>query len=331
MNNLSQPPPSPSASNEALIDQLFESNERFRTKSALEELRNHCKTTEALKSFELFEGQLLKKLGISMQSLRRTNAPPPWPVEGAGLRTSRTMPLSTSASRSLCPSSSPVSHISNVDAYASKSKALYGHGKLTKSKTTGNLSTFMPTIPKRRNFLPAGPAQVKDPAPTAHRRKGSYFDFLPGSRSKASKRQEESTHVGRSEGERNSDLQAFSSRGAQQRETHQSNIAPKRSPASPDYAKVAAGDMIVNDLSAAALESGHGASPRLQGQHTASSRVELVQVSSGGMEKVIKSRRKAERQFSGDRVKNLLGAGVREVRRMGHRVSGMSWPGSGEE
>jgi hypothetical protein len=54
-------------------------------------------------------------------------------------------------------------------------------------------------------------------------------------------------------------------------------------------------------------------------------------MSSGGKEKVIKSRHKPERQFSGDRVKNLLGAGVREVRKMGRRVSGMSWPGSGED
>lgn len=339
MAELSRPTPSPSETNEKQIDRLFESSEKIRINSALTELRDHCKTAEALKSFEEFEGSLLKRTGMSRQSLRRAL------VTGAnesdkGLSTSRTMPLAVGAPTSPGNASSPMSCMSSVNAEAvltGASKAFYGERNMAKSKTTGNLASLIPAIPKRQHFLNTGPTQQPQPSATqrvSHRIKTSYFDCSPETRAKAMKEREERAARRAAEVLRRSGSQITSMDGPFSRKAS-GKAAVGAKPALPQHvsynSKVSRFDQVGSSLSAGALESGHGLPPPLVAATTMPSRVEVVYMSGGEKEKVIKSRRRAERQFSGERVKSLLGAGVREVKKMGRRVSGMSWPGSGDD
>jgi hypothetical protein len=59
--------------------------------------------------------------------------------------------------------------------------------------------------------------------------------------------------------------------------------------------------------------------------------VDLVKAPGGGKEKVIRSQRRTERQISGEKVKSLFGAGMREVKKIGRRVGSMSWAESSED
>ncbi|KIW68978.1 hypothetical protein PV04_04886 [Phialophora macrospora] len=337
MRELKRSYPSPCESSEKQIDRLFESSEKVRMNSALEELRGHCKTSEALRSFEDFEAPLLKSMGVSRQSLHRAGALAYGAKDaGRGLKPSRTMPLATSVSHTPA-TPSPMTRISSVNAEAvmtRASKMLYGEGNLTKSKTTGNLASLIPTLPKRRHVIIAGPAPTPSTVhQVSHRRKTSYFECSPETRTKALKEREQRAARRVVETHWRSMSQTVSPEEAKNppsfgkvRETaEQSRPQPI-----PYSSQIEAPDEVSYSLSATALESGHGLPPPAPTK-IAPSRVELVSMSSGGKEKVIKSRYKPERQFSGDRVKNLLGAGVREVRKMGRRVSGMSWPGSGED
>ena len=332
MRELNRPTPSPSESSEKRIDHLFESRERVRMNSALTELRDHCKTTEALRTFDKFEDSLLKKLGISRQSLQRAGALAHGKGAEEGLTASRTMP--TNMSNTLGTHPLPMSRVSTVDTEAVLSgacKTLYGEANMAKSKTTGDMASLIPTIPKRQHFL------MPSPKPTisqqgSHQRKTSYLECSPKTRAKAMK-EHQLAACRAAEVHHRATSHAFSPDGSQIQQAHEKTTSTIESarpqPLSYD-SKVGEYDEVSFSSSAAALESGHGRPPPASAM-TAPSRVELVSVSSGGKEKVIKSRLKPERQSSGDRVKNLLGAGVREVKKMGRRVSGMSWPGSGEE
>ncbi|OCT52958.1 hypothetical protein CLCR_09992 [Cladophialophora carrionii] len=335
---LKRPPPSPSETNEKQIDRLFESSEKVRMNSALEELREHCKTTEALRSFEAFEGPLLKSMGISRQSLHRAGALAYGTKEaGRGLTASRTMPLAMTVSHTPGTLSSSMSRISSANAEAAitdASKTFYGEGNLTKSKTTGNLSSLIPIIPKRRHVIITGPAtKANSVQQLSHGRKSSYFECSPETRTKALKEREQHAARRAAEAHQRSTSQVLSPDGPSSRPLSGKGGAPAEQtrPQPISYStRINGSDEVGDSLSATALESGHGLPPPAP-TNVATSRVELVNMASGGKEKVIKSRHKPERQFSGDRVKNFLEAGVREVRKMGRRVSGMSWPGSGED
>ncbi|EXJ60243.1 hypothetical protein A1O7_04395 [Cladophialophora yegresii CBS 114405] len=337
MAELKRPPPSPSETNEKQIDRLFESSEKVRMNSALEELRGHCKTSEALISFEAFEGSLLKSMGISRQSLHRAGAVAyGTKVADRGLTASRTMPLAMAVSHTPVTLSSSMSRISSVNgepAMTDASRTCYGEGNLTKSKTTGNLSSLIPIIPKRRHVIITGPASKQNSVQQiSHRRQSSYFEGSPETRTKALKEREQRAARRAAEAHWRSTSQALSPDGPSSRPPSGKVLEPGEmsQPQLVSYSSSIKGsDELSYSLSATALESGHGRPPPVP-TNVAPSRVELVNMASGGKEKVIKSRHKPERQFSGDRVKTFLEAGVREVRKMGRRVSGMSWPGSGE-
>ena len=338
MKELDRPPPSPAEADEKQNDRLFESSEKIRMNSALTELRDHCKNPEALKSFKAFEGPLLKKLGISRTSLHHAANLAHGREPGRRLTASQTMPLNRSMPDAPGTPSSTVSRISSLNVegvIGGASKSFYGQGNITKSKTTGNLSAFIPTIPKRQHFvIGSPPSNATTSREHDHRRKTSYFDCSPETRARAMKEREQRAARRAAEAHRRSTSNAFSSDGATSHKSS-SKTSSTAEPARPQpisyRSKVGESDEVGFSLSTAALESGHGRPPPPLSVKSTPSRVDLVRVSSGGLEKVIKSRRNPERQFSGDRVKNLLGAGVREVRKMGRRVSGLSWPGSGEE
>ena len=337
MRELNMPMPSPSETSEKQIDRLFESNEKVRMNAALNELRGHCQTNGALKSFEEFECQFLKKAGISRQSLHRAGALANGSKDTEKrLTMSRTMPLAVTASCSPDSTCSPMSRVSSIDTDAwlsGKAKAVYGAGSISKSKTTGNLASLMPTIPKRRYAVTNVTFPKSSVTQPSHTRKLSYLGRSPETSAKALKGREDCAARRAGETHRRSLSQVFSLG------------APKRQPSSrikvtaePNRPKLASYDSHVSETGdsssasrASAFESGHRLEAPASSVRSPPSRVELVNMSGRVQEKLNKSRRRSERQFSGDMVKNLLGAGVREVRKMGRRVSGMSWPGSGEE
>ncbi|OAP65402.1 hypothetical protein AYL99_01374 [Fonsecaea erecta] len=348
MNELNRPPPSPSESTGKKIDRLFENIEKVRMNSVLNELRTHCKTEEALESFEDFENILLRKLGILRQSLRRVGS-----LAFAGKEVERRS--ETSASNGFKPfllnttaspgnASTPTSRISSVNAEAvltEPSKTFYGGGNMAKSKTTGNLASLTPLIPKRQYVIANHSRPKSNTAqPASHRRRTSYFDCSPETRAKAMKEREDRAFRRAAEAHRRSNSQiplmgVVKSRGQSKDPASSSDAVTISGSIPPRFSsscsKVEAAEAVTGSLSAAMLESGHVRPPPIAVSRASPSRVQLVELPGGGKEKVVKSRRKSERQISGERVKTLFGASMREVRRMGRRVSGIGWPGSSDD
>jgi hypothetical protein len=93
-------------------------------------------------------------------------------------------------------------------------------------------------------------------------------------------------------------------------------------------AKFDASEQRLKDSSHKMPKDGHGSSPSVLPITPA--RVRQVSTHDESREKAGKSRRKSERQISGELVKNFFGAGVREVRKMSRRV-GSGIMGSNEE
>ncbi|KIW89380.1 uncharacterized protein Z519_10234 [Cladophialophora bantiana CBS 173.52] len=348
---LNVPPPSPSESSEKKTDRLFDNGERVRMNNALNELREHCKTEEALKSFDDFENALLKKIGISRQSLRRAGS-----LAFAGKGVERKQGISESSGSRLFPlnmsnspgnASTPTSRISSVNADAvppESSKLFYGEGAIAKSKTTGNLAALIPLIPliPKRQYVVASSSLPKSNTvqPLSHRRKTSYFDCSPETRAKAMKEREERASRRAAEAHRRSSshmpvLDVTKSRGQSKDQGSSSRVVKiseaAQSQVNSSTSKIDASGAVADSLSAAMLENGYVPPPPNTMSTDLPSRVELVELSGGGKGKVVKSRRKTERQISGEMVKILFGAGMREAKRMGRRVSGMSWPRSSDE
>ncbi|KIW75279.1 hypothetical protein Z517_12053 [Fonsecaea pedrosoi CBS 271.37] len=348
MKELNRPPQSPAGSTEKKADRLFENSEKVRMNSALNELREHCKTKEALKSFEDFENILLKKLGVSRQSLHRAGS-----LAFAGKEVERRLgmsgsngfkPFSLNMSTSPGHASTPTSRVSSVNAEAvltETSKAFYGEGTMAKSKTTGNLASLIPLIPKRQHVIEGKSLPKSNTVQlTSHRRRTSYFECSPETRAKAMKEREERASRRAAEAHRLSNPQmpsvsVFRSRGRSKDPVPSPMAVQISGSVQPQFfsscCKVDASGEVTDSLSVAMLESGHVRPPPKAANNTLPSRVELVEVPGGGQEKIVKSRRKTERQISGERVKTLFGAGMREVKKMGRRVSGMSWPGSSDD
>ncbi len=338
-------PFSPSSANNKKLDELFDSSEKARIKAALIELRRSCRTPEAFKSFEEFETELLKKTGISRQSLQRagslssdlrnTDATSRWYTRG-GVR-----PVGWNLPRSPRNMSTPTSTISSVKAEAvitGGPTSFYGAGGLAKSKTTGNLASFIPTFP-RWAPLPTATSESKlsNGERSSHKRRTSYFESSPEVRNKAMEEREERA-ARRAAGTHKRSFSGIRSLGLVKSESKSriDSMSPRESVhAEPYYAGTTGGkvdkfDSVSGPLDCAMLESGH-AMPPPPTRNSISPRVDLVKVPGGGKEKVIRSRRRTERQISGDLVKNLFGAGMREVRKMGRRVGSMSWAESSDD
>lgn len=170
------------------IDMLFDARERTRIRLALEELRTCCMTNDALESFERFEVGLLKKLGISHQTLSRdsnslSGVSDPWSMlrmTGSGGRKSGT---TWNVSQPMDSIATPTSRVSSINAEAVMSKysgSFEARSTLAKSKTTGNLASFIPTFTSRQ-LVPyiKTDHQPNSTGPKAHQRRMSYFGRTP--------------------------------------------------------------------------------------------------------------------------------------------------------
>lgn len=313
--------------------------------AALDELRSCCRTPDALSSFETFESKLLKKLGMTRQNLNRASSfaldtrDADWKsrLSRGGRPT-----LTTGWSLSQSPrNASTTSRISNVTAEAvmtGTSKIFYGESGLAKSKTTGNLASLIPAMTKRPTRATADSEPKSDMLEKpSDRRRTSYFECSPETRVRAMKEREDRA-ARRVAETRQRSCSRFPSLGIPKSETHgkirQSSaritVRADEEQSSMPGGKVNTYDAVVESLDCAMLESGHAIPPPATSM-SVPPRVQMVNVPGGGKEKVVKSRRKAERQTSGEMVKTLLGAGVREVKKMGRRVGGINWAGSNEE
>lgn len=339
-------PLSPSDGTNKKLDRAFDNSERMRTFAALTELRECCTTNEAIRGFEDFESQLLKRLGMSRHSLHRAGSVSFGCKDAdrkSRLSISRGLkPLPWTLPRS--PGSGPTiaSRVSSVNAeaimMATSSKAFYGDCNLAKSKTTGNLASLIPSVSKEPQVGEArNRHKTSQVAPSSHRRTTSYFECSADVRIKAIKEREARAARRAAEAHRRSSSGLASLGIGKSSSQNMSQVPPTKNAvvSEPSHSgatlfKVAPFDQVVDTLDCAMLESGHGIPPKAIST-SFTPRVELVKVPGGGKEKVIKSRRKTERQISGELMKNLFGAGMREMKRMGRRVSGMNWPGSSED
>ncbi|EXJ94601.1 hypothetical protein A1O1_02997 [Capronia coronata CBS 617.96] len=324
-------------------EHLLDNREKDRMRTALNELKGSCRTKEAVDSFEDFEIQLLKKFGVSRQTLHRTgnfsvgdiNHDRKEKIPGrAGLK-----PVTGSnAPQSPRNSSATTSRISSVNAEAVmslRSSKFYGNGGFAKSKTTGNLASLLPTIPKKQPVSTSSSATMPSTeVKTSLRRRTSFFDRSPETLNESLKCRKDQAAPRAVEASRRS-TPRFSSFGfpkseSQTRLLSSSRIAvrPEQDRCESKIRKVNAFDSVVGSLDCAMLESGHPLPP-LPTRDTGSPRVHVVKVPGGGREKLVKSRRKVDRQISGEIVRNFLGAGMREVKKMGRRVGG--WGGSSED
>nr|KAK5445478.1 hypothetical protein LTR18_003396 [Exophiala xenobiotica] len=336
-------PPSLLESTNRKLDQMFETAERARIRTSLKELRRCCMTEEALESFEDFEARLLEKLGIQHQSLYRAESSVPSdsgprlkPSGSGGLRPS----MAWSLPRSPGNTSTPTSVVSSINAEAvmtSQPNAFYGEGGMAKSKTTGNLASLIPTIAKRQRVPMVKTDSEPDTSESkSHRRKTSYFEFSAESQAQAMKEREaraarRAAETHRLSGSRVPSIGLVKSE-SRNLESQSLSKAPALAQKARDEifgSKVHKFDPVMRSLDCAMLESGHGLPPTAPTPDAFSTPLEVITVN-GGEEKVIKSRRRRERQLSGEMVKNFFGAGVREVRKMGRRVGAMSL-GSSED
>jgi hypothetical protein len=170
----------------------------------------------------------------------------------------------------------------------------------------------------------------------SHRRKTSYFEFSAEFRTQAMKEREaraarRAAETHRLSGPRVPSLGLVKSE-SRNLESQSLSKAPALAQKARDEifgSKVHKFDPVMRSLDCAMLESGHGLPPTAPTPDAFSTPLEVITVN-GGEEKVIKSRRRRERQLSGEMVKNFFGAGVREVRKMGRRVGAMSL-GSSED
>ncbi|KAJ4570992.1 hypothetical protein HRR94_001900 [Exophiala dermatitidis] len=335
------PLPVDTATTKPKSELLFETNEKIRMNTALIELRQSCVRQEALKSFEDFESQLLKKLGVTRLQLDRAASlvigrkDPEKQAKlshGGGTKPMTSFKLPQSPSNT----STATSRISNVNAEAvitTGPKALYGNAGLTKSKTTGNLAVLIPTGPKKQD----GAVSTRSPGAKetcSHKRRTSYFERSPESLSNAARDGEEKVLRRGADAHRRSTSRLPSFVFPKSESQSKLLPSPKTDVGGQDprcggtIAKVNAFDPVVGPLDCAMLESGHSTPPPPVSD-IASSRVQLVKVAGGGKEKLVKSRRKVDRQISGE-IKSFIGAGMREVRKMGKRVGGINW-GSSED
>ncbi|KAI1625543.1 hypothetical protein EDD37DRAFT_648014 [Exophiala viscosa] len=339
-------PLTPKDANNERLDQLFESEERLRMYAALKELRQYCKTTIALGSFEDFEAGLLGNSGNTRGGHRRRasqiveRVPEHEETKATGSGGIRPL-LSWGLSQSPGNTSTPTSWTSSVNAEAvmsSSSDAFYGLGSLPKSKTTGNLASLIPiTVKKQTARADNSSAKPGTTEPTTHRRRTSYLDCSPELRAKVLKDREERAARRAAEAHRRSSSRLPSQgagTGGDQSQTRSQSSKPSARLRLEQYqvtdSKIGNVDNVMSPLDCAMLDTGHGVPPSISsGGSLTSPQVQVVNVSGGGVEKLIKSRRKTERQSGGEMVKSLFGVGMREVRKMGRRVG--SWAGSSDD
>ncbi|KAJ9646863.1 hypothetical protein H2204_000555 [Knufia peltigerae] len=329
----------PFESSTKTIDMLFDARERARIRLALDELRRCCMTDDALESFEHFEVALLKKLGISHQSLYRdskslsgaSDAGSRPRMAGCGGRKSGTTWNESQPFGSTSTSTSRVSSINAEAVMGKASRGVEGKGTLAKSKTTGNLASFIPKFASRQlvPFIKTT-YQSNSTDHKVHHRRISHVGHTPESAEQTIEGRESHTasQMNATHWRSGSRIPSFSLANSESRSLQSLSTPTATPPAEKERSlifgkKIQKRDQVVGSLDCAMMESGHTMPPYEEKSQAFFPQVQMVTVQ-GEKEKVIRSRRKSERQSSGEIVKNLFGAGVREVRKMGRRVGAMS-------
>ncbi|KAK4940206.1 hypothetical protein LTR10_019635 [Elasticomyces elasticus] len=322
------------------LDELFDNTEKVRMYAALNNLRKDCKTAIAVGSFEEFETGLLGKSENSRSGHRRRPSHIVGRVQSIGrMKAPGSGSVRPPLSWGMSQSPGNISSRTNAEAVmSSSSDAFYGVGSLPKSKTTGNLASFIPvTVKKQTARATNSSAKLSTTVAPIHRTTTSYLCSSPELRDKVLKDREERAARRAADAHRHSSSrfpsQSADTNGDQTRMHLQSlktSVPLGKEQTKVSQTQASTLDDVVEPLDRATRESGHGVQPLMHVERAQnSSQVQIVNVSGGGVEKVIKSRRKTERQSGGEMVKSLFGVGMREVKKMSRRVG--SWAGSSDD
>lgn len=321
---------------------MWESKDRLRVETAISELRSFCKTAQAENSFARFEKQLSQELGKSPYiSIAHTGRHKTLQQGGVPMLAGsdfKPKGIWTSPS-SLETTSTTTSRVSSINAEATSAvgaKFFYGRGGIAKSKTTGHLASLIPMIHAKSMAVTTS----NTPKPSckelsSHRRRTSYFDCSPETRARAMKEREDRAARRVAEVRRRSEGKLHpSGKTSNSLQPHrlkittspefqqQQRASPFETPAADSQAEVNSGNAVGGEHE---VQHSLRSAPIVFTKGEAHAQTNQV----GGLEK---GRRKAERQFSGEIVKSLFGAGMREMKKMGKRVGrGRVWSESHED
>lgn len=316
--------------------------------AALEELRACCRTEQAVKSFEAFEAQLRKSTN-STAPLRHTRLRKSNPIDDDADRILKARMKTQEALQSR-PTPVTVIRGSRIPTPAKADPPLpsiFSRLTLTKSKTTGNLATLstfeMPSLSTTKLSLPSTShsteAKVGDTATHIQRKSG--FQITQKAREEALKEREQkakqrAADAQRRLGERSNSYGSMASSATfadnNSKLTKKSHLhhagasLPSLLPMHRPHDQSCPANIVDDGINYRAIKSGHAPLPP-RPRSPWHAQVKMV-----GDEKVIKSRRKPDRQSSGEIVKGLLDAGMSQVKKIKRRVGGsMSWAGSMED
>lgn len=320
---------------------LWESKDRLRTESAIRELRGFCKTLQAQNSFARFEAQLSQELKRSPCAA----IPQPTRPETAGQDEIskpvgpevKVQSIWTSPS-SLETASISTSRVSSINAEATLavgSKVFYGRAGISKSKTTGHLASLLPMIQARSTITTSTIPKPRSEESSSHRRRTSYFNCSPETRARAMKEREDRAARRVAEVRRRSEgkLVTTSKTSTDQPRQCTTIATPQVQQSHRAYPlAIPITGRKGGKASGGVLARGEIASKSsAQSAPIVCTNVD-VHAQTEHAEQLAKGRRKTERQFSGEMMKNLFGVGMREMRKMGKRVGGgMVWSGSHED
>ena len=323
-------------------DSAFESFEMRRMNTALAELGSCCRTTLALQSFEVFEAQLKNKsciparanpssvdgttdvdseMGLTMRRVQRRRV--------QAYSSPQQMQVAKDGLRLLTPTK-PEPPLPNI----------WSRLALPKSKTTSNLLSLQsasaprlptPTAlrPKPGEWLsPYHARRVSGHPPTPERKSEIMKDVrhlvrtparIVQQRMSASRTPAYGSNVSSS-----SEVRRLTSSKTMPHLRKPSSTTPITKPL--PVAMLKEFDKVSDSLSCASLETGCPPPP----PRRAKSPEAATKMVNGG--KVLKSRRRSERKSSGEMIKGVFDAGMKQMKQMGKRVGGsMSWVGSQED
>ena len=330
-------PASPSSAGSS--DAAYESADIHRMNVAVTELRSCCQTNQALQSFEIFETQLKKSLGIpspTKSSAIDGTADMASEDEMRMLRVQRRRQQIRPCQQRSTPKHEPA--MLTPTKLEHPLPNIWSRLALPKSKTTSNLLTLQspsrlptpqPSHPKPGEWLsPHATSRATGPQEAPERRNEVLKDIrqfvktpvkVVQQRMSAPRNPSYSSNVNNTSGGKT----LTSSKTMPHLRKASTTTADTRTPL---VSRMGGFDKVSENLTCAAFETGRPPPP-LPRDKTPGSAVKLVDG-----EKILKSRRRSERKSSGEIIKGVLDAGMKQVKQMGKKVGGsMSWVGSQED
>lgn len=301
-------------------DSRLDAQDKTRMCTALKILRHCCQTPDALQSFENFEVEFRDKTSLSRNLLHINNRMTPEKQGDAAFQGGK--PNKLRKFRTILQSPNLISPMSSQGSSLELGceAKFYGQGTLAKSKTTGNLASLLPLIHRKATTLTAGLAHnAEDAQAESHKNSVSFLGYSPGLSGKALKYREDGLGKPAAEGLDKSDTWRDSKYPGSDKSNNVLGIS-RTVGATIKHRRVSSFILV----STQSLESPE---TRIDHeQHMALSPKDEVKFNGSGMDAQITKgpglRRKSERQFSGETVKNFFGAGIREMKKISRRVSG---------